>query len=185
MVKLLGDCRLQIEYPLYFMLLCKICMKIINGFFHSHFFFNVYFFSNNILNSLRFILIDCNIFWISFVLNVIFFLTSFSSCFSIRAWFFHFIMALALDYKRWGITLQTSYSSKRSQKNSYVMFLFLGYYNSTSSSIGPDSRAWGVCSLTIGWEIIFHPLFLWNNSNSWFCCCYRNHTSAKKVLNYF
>ncbi len=49
------------------------------------------------LNLLVFIFINYNIFWVSFTLDVVFFLTSFSTCYFARFFPFIFIMALVLD----------------------------------------------------------------------------------------
>jgi hypothetical protein len=82
------------------------------------------------LSSLLFILIHYSIFWVSFVLDIVFFLISFSTCSSTSTLPFFFIMTLVLDHRHWGITLQISYSSKRSQRNFFPMFLLSSYCNS-------------------------------------------------------
>ncbi len=105
------------------------------------------------LSLLAFTVIHYNIFWVSFALNIIFFLSSFTTCSSTCALPFFFIMALVLDRKHWRITIQTSYS-KRSWRDSSPMFLLSCCCNSTSYSTGSDLGTWGVFSLAISWKII-------------------------------
>lgn len=105
------------------------------------------------LSSLESIFIHCNIVWLSFTLDVVFFLISFSTCSFASTLFFHFIMALVLDLGRQGITLQTSSSPKSSSRNSSPLSLLIGCYNSFSS-IGFGARACSNYSLAIGWNKI-------------------------------
>jgi hypothetical protein len=67
---------------------------------------------------------------------------------------FFFIMVLVLDCGLWGITLAIGSSSNSYWKISSPLFLLIGHCNSTSSSIGSSSWAWGVYPSTTSWEII-------------------------------
>jgi len=107
------------------------------------------------LNLLVFILIHCGIFWVSFTLDIVFFLTCLSTCSFVSNLPFLFIMSLVLDCGHCGITLQTSYFPKSYWINSSTLSLFISCFNSTlPPSTSFDLGAWGVYSSVIGWKII-------------------------------
>jgi hypothetical protein len=125
------------------------------------------------LNSLESIFIHYNIFWFSFALNIVFFLTSFSTYSSTSALPFHFIMILVFDLECWRIMLKIDSSSKSYWK---IFFpLLISCYDSFSS-IALDVETCFVCSSTTNWDIIstsssefeiIMTLWLW-------CCCRSN-----------
>jgi hypothetical protein len=57
------------------------------------------------LSSLESLFIHYNIFWLSFTLNIVFFIIGFLTCSSTCALPIRFIIALVLNLRHWGITL--------------------------------------------------------------------------------
>ncbi len=109
--------------------------------FHNRFFLGVIHLRLNMfskpahlahLNSLASIFIHCNIFWLSFTLDIGFFWTSFSTCFSTCTLPLHFIIVFIPNLERWGIILEIGLSSNNYWKNTSP--LLTSCYNSSSST---------------------------------------------------
>jgi hypothetical protein len=97
------------------------------------------------LSSLESIFIHCNIFWLSFALDIGFFIITFSTNFLTSVLFLHFIMFFVPNLGRKKIMLEIGPSSKSSWKN--VSPLLTGCYSFFSSK-GFDARTGYNCSST-------------------------------------
>jgi hypothetical protein len=95
------------------------------------------------LSSLESIFIHCNIFWLSFTLDIGFFLTSLLTCYSTCILLFRFIIVLVLNLGCWGIMFEIGPSLKSYGRN--TSSLLIGFY-SFFSSPGFDVRVGCGCS---------------------------------------
>ncbi len=95
------------------------------------------------LSSLESIFIHCNILWLSFTLDIGFFLTCFSTC----VLPFCFIIILVLDLGHWRIMLEIGPSSKSYWRNASPLLIgWCNFFSSTSFGIRTSCG----CSSTIG-----------------------------------